>query len=652
MDGSERTQLIYVDPSDPAYVRLVDDTAQAFRQASVTPLLGAGISFEEPSNLPMAPALVAPLANVLLSAARLMYAEVDATDKEIAELHDVLHNARLERLLDVLHTTHGNMALTYLYPLMGSGWNLNHAALGALAQHGYLRTGITLNFDLLIENAALAHGVTTTTTCPLVGKSFQTGTGMPRLHLVKPHGSFTPESPPQGPHDFLSATLSQAGSHPLPRNVDAVRTCINACPVLLVAGYSDNDWDIFPILPRISNSLRRVMWIDHRSDDDVRQRVPAWDVNVPFNSLRDRIVPWLQQIECESYLLLGRARQFLHDVLEVMFIDPEPCPNGQAISEPDAGMFLPTTTTDPLSMKTMLSFALLVQQRNKLSERLLVWCRDRATGAGLIQLEALAKDAIGHTQHTYGNIPEAIRCTRRVHLLWRKKGNSTKAADSQVWLGYEYLCLAKRPSPLRPIQLLSLPLNVLKGLYHLRKGVRAAEGEEHQRLHALAAFYRIDLLHSWGSLLLLLGPKAAHLCHIPFRAIERLYATIAKKNDLMQGQYYWLRHLEAQLLSGIEIDAAEANRVLEELERSYSLTQSNVQIGNVDAYRGLMAYLLGDGSNKQRRERARIHYQRAQKTWNQVALDVNAGMRRLILFRRLSGDLGFVQSIREFLWHA
>jgi len=110
---------------DPFYEETVTCLCQEIRGGSVVPLLGAGASFDKPSQLPVADALRAPLIDCLLRA---------STDIKFAE--KVLKDARLERLLDALLKTHGRSALEYLDVLDSDRWNENHGTIAALAKAG------------------------------------------------------------------------------------------------------------------------------------------------------------------------------------------------------------------------------------------------------------------------------------------------------------------------------------------------------------------------------------------------------------------------------------------------------------------------------------------------------------------------------------
>ena len=228
--------------------------------------------------------------------------------------------------------------------------------------------------------------------------------------------------------------------------------------------------------------------------------------------------------------------------------------------------------------------------------------------------------------------------------------NSLKRSLDQR-LGYEHLCLAKRPHPAKPLRILLLPVNVLLGLRHLRRAICLADCDAQASLEARAGFYRADLLHSWASLLLLAGPGARRLYRAVFGAIEGMYASVAEATDLMAGGYYWLRHLEAKLFAGMPLDRDAVEDFLDELDRSYQLVQNNVQIGNTHAYRGIVAYLLGDGPENGRRDAARQCFLRALEAWEGAAEGVSSGQLRLVLFRRFVGEIGFLRALREFMRH-
>lgn len=116
---------VFISPADPSYPGVVDALASDFREHWVLPLLGAGLSIDKPSRLALANALKLPLVESLWDSASFMIADIGPSAEDTAIARTVLESARLERLLDALHETHGRPALEYLSFLNSRTWNLN-----------------------------------------------------------------------------------------------------------------------------------------------------------------------------------------------------------------------------------------------------------------------------------------------------------------------------------------------------------------------------------------------------------------------------------------------------------------------------------------------------------------------------------------------
>lgn len=318
-------QAIYIRDDTQQYRKLVAETAVAFRNRSLLPFAGAGISSGKPSCLPMAKALINPLAEVLWQVDKrlVIFKDINANEKQLAL--NALKDAKLERLLDALQYAYGRSAIEYLSVLNGGKCNFNHEAIAALARNGFLPVCITLNFDLLIEQATRACIVE----CPLSDKTpFQFGTSPYSLRVIKPHGSLAPDG---DPYRYLSATLTEIGSEPARANEKAISEAIDQCRVLLVMGYSDNDWDIFPIIMNQSvrsQKLNRIIWVQYAESEIVKlvkqrglEQLPKEDLE----PLSRHIQPWFRDLKIESVLLIGDVSDFLEDVLKVLSINiPRP----------------------------------------------------------------------------------------------------------------------------------------------------------------------------------------------------------------------------------------------------------------------------------------------------------------------------------------
>jgi len=228
-----------IDIRDDNYNEILNYIIQGFNQRSILPFLGAGISFDKPSSLPLANTLVSPLVELMWSTkdVALTSTSISKPDKKLAK--DILFSARLERLLDALHKTFGNQALKYLDALWSQQWNSNHASLASLSQKGLLPWCVTLNFDLLIEAAANSINCSVNVLCPLTNNEIKFGNPPFKTCIIKPHGSFAGNDKSNERYSYLSATLSQVGGAPDKRNIEMINKAIKECPVLLVAGYSD-----------------------------------------------------------------------------------------------------------------------------------------------------------------------------------------------------------------------------------------------------------------------------------------------------------------------------------------------------------------------------------------------------------------------------
>lgn len=645
--SSKKLQTVFI-RNDDSYSTIVQDIAQEFRKDCIVPLFGAGISFDSPSNLLLAKDLICPLINALRTCVKYAIDEIDLKSKDWDPIEKILKNVRMERLLDAFHKTHGRPALEYLSVLNGTTWNYNHASIAALAEYKYLTRCITLNFDLLIEEAIAARNLSCITECPLTNQKFDYGEGHQCLHILKPHGSFTPSQISVDPLKYLSATLSQVGSRPTISNMASFQRILINYPTLFVAGYSDDDWDIFPIIDRLKHMIKNIIWVQYATEDQVKHHIVPQMASSEYDALHKRIIPWLDMHKGNSTLLIGRLKYFFEDLLGEIGIKTLNL-TAETVTRkmPDTTPFFPINNKIGLRViKTNLSLAILIQQTGTFSVSLLKWLQKILQSYDHPELSWQVEDLIGHTKHTWGDINGAIRHTQKVITIKTSfsKGKSS-VADEFIWLGYEYLCMAKRPNIRRPATILLMPIHVVKGLWYLRKGVKSAQPFDKKKLGSFASYYKADLLHSWGNLLMLFGPCSNRLCRPIFAFILKLYGRISQDSELMDGEYYWLRLLEAKIIAGAQVNREEVDRVLDEIERSYQLVQNNVQQGNTLAYKALLCYAL----NPKDKSTPIKYLNEAEMVWLQVGSGISSGFRRITLFRRFMGHITFVEAIKHFL---
>jgi hypothetical protein len=648
--------VAFVDGEDANYRALLPILAGQIRQRKVVPLLGAGASHDAPSHLALANKLINPLFNALWGAATPVIRRAQLTSEDLTKAKHNLEDARLERLLDALHQTHGSAALEYLSVLNGKSWNFNHGAIAALAQHGFLPWCITLNFDLLIEKAVEIRGVACETICPIVAKTFRIGTGLNCMRVVKPHGSFVPSDVSADFYAYLSTTLSQAGVRPATANIEAIQTILSECPVLLFGGYSDDDWDIFPIFARLKSKLQSIIWVHHVEGKEFE----AWR-QLPKEKLEpkwfnEKLISWLGRFGSGAVLVIGKLNKVLEDIMaEPAFAgldmrieqaneSPLPLP-------PDATPFTAREPwTDPISIKTAISLAMLLQHTGNFSLALLDWLHGLPEVQGNLEFAWRIEHLLAHTEHTRNRVRFAIPHMKRVIELKSRLGKKPEelAADN-VWFGYEYLCLAKRPNPMRPLSLISMPIHIFHGLQLMRKGVRTAGETGRYQQQAARMFYKVDLLHSWANILMLFGHRPAKLFRPYFWLVAKLYDRVANKFDLMSGDYHWLRHFEARLLAGRVENKEAAQQQLEEIERMNDLIQNNVQAGNTYVYRALLDS-LNDGNIKPTEEAEKL-LGKAKERWRRGGPNIESGRRRVILFQRFlfPKTISFGAALQEIL---
>lgn len=627
---------IFIDNSDASYLRARSAIAQSLHNRRLIPFLGAGISIPWPSNLPDAMRLVRPIRRAMRLAAsevRGQYDQRRQRRREVVWAWRVLREARLERLLDVLYQTHGQPALEYLSILDGRSWNANHSTIQRMIQAGMLPHCITLNFDVLIEAAVEHCGGTYTTLCPLSGKRFTNTDGSAACQIIKPHGSFAGPTVPANRHALVSATLSQIGNHADHRNVEAMRPLFASSPSLLVAGYSDNDWDAFPILQQFSHTLSNVYWVQWARPKAVEQRDASGLRQMP------KVIDWLTSLGDRACLLVGDVSELFRGVLEELGLPPAQLPEGVTAlsrSVPDAGLFMADRAATALALARLLPEGGM----RLLNRRLLRWILRQPPVEANPHVAALALRTLGADMHTRRKLKSAIVLNRAAIRIRKNDDSGVDAtADDVLWLGYEYLCLAK--SPKLDFSVLRLPFNVVKGHYLLQRAAET-QGSRRKWRAAMAEYYRIDLLHCWAAFGMLLGSRVAKLFRWWFKLIDNRYSSLARRApSLMEWEYYWLRHLEARLLSGRKVPFGETERRIIAMRDAHVLTQNDIQIGNTYAHLALVVFTqLRDC------QRAQALLTQAEEHWSSSGGLTRSGLFRVAIFRRFMGLTGLRETLR------
>ncbi len=640
-DSTLRTA--YIADGDAGFSPIVEELVGGFRERRVVPLLGAGVSAPPPSCMPLGAALENRLRRTLWASVDAFLRERPLCEADRSSAERIINAARLERMLDVLQQTHGPAPVhEFLSVLRGGDWNCNHAALGALSKAGYLRLCITLNFDLLIEHAVAASGGVAETVCPLRDSARFTvpaSPDAPCLQIVKPHGSLAPNGSGTGEFALLSPTLADVGNQPDPRNEAAITRAFSEGSCLLVAGYSDHDWDIFPVVQAAAARTSHVYWIEYLAPEVVARK------ERPYGVAFDRVYGWLQERDGKGTLLFGDPSLLLRHVCEKLNVPFDPR-NGYPLVRKEAptDQFL----SGPLEvLATSVALALLLQDRGRVHHELVNWLLSQDLAGRCPSLGARLHRSAAHSFHTRRDLPQALRHMRMCTALRRHQPNDAayggSVADDLVWMGYEHLCMIKRPS-VRWAALIPVLWHWYRGVRLLRTGVlnaRRLPGRQRRKLRAMIRFYRGDLLHSWAALAFLVGGPGRSLGRALCRRASRWYCEAHRIDSIsMDWEYYWMRRLEAQLLGGAQCDEKDAIvRKLKHIEWSYGILQNHVQRGNTLAYRALVT--RGSDIEKLLSE--------AEAIWSAADGFVPSGLMRVALFRRVLGVRGFVETMCD-LW--
>jgi len=267
----------------------------AVSDGRATFLVGAGVSTDAPSNLPLAPGLVSAV--VARSGEAL---NLPAPVR--VRLGRATHSLRPEVVTDVLAEYLGWRALQPLMVLSGrhpNGWH--HGLAWALGRGCHV---MTTNFDTLIESACQiaqvrpSNGPTGMRNASAKTSTRRTGS------LTKLHGSLDTSATAQSLRT-LRLAVGQVGLGLPPRLFRKVRTLISDRPLIVIGYAGRDDFDLAPVLLALERRAP-TLWLLH--DPRVRSlaalRGAQWRRRdaAPLRRLRDR---W----PSAPLVVLGSARR-------------------------------------------------------------------------------------------------------------------------------------------------------------------------------------------------------------------------------------------------------------------------------------------------------------------------------------------------------
>lgn len=564
-----------------------------------------------------------------------------------SEISQLIKNTRLETLLDCFKSTYGSEILNYLSVLNSNIWNFNHSAIAILSKNGFIPWCITLNFDLLIEKSFLFHGLSCNTICSLIRKEFKSGNGSTYTNILKPHGSFVPSYVSDNYLAYLSPTLSEVGENPVPENIKAFEKVFTECTTLLVAGYSDNDWDIFPIFFILKNKPQKIIWIFHPTEDPTKTTA---------------VKNLLNKIDSEVLYLHESSVQVLKEVLGSLgisrFKDQRSTSNENDANPINDQLFMPDS--EEKLVKNSLALAILIET-STYNRKLLKWLQNNPFIKKDVELGWQVEHIWNYIYHTEHYYRKARGCKRKEIKLLTSCSEETrkKLPHAYVWLGYEHFSSIKPKLPmflilfgstffailflilskpfitivaiLFPVIIFTFYIKRANYYFNLGNDPNATYREGHP-ISDYIKYYRVDFLHSWASNLLFLGKIGTPLTTYIFKYVTALYDRL--NPSFFATAYFYQRRLESWLLSRDKrLFNTDTRYQMQEFERIDNLINLTDPSGNIPTYEALYNYTIGDT----KRQEIDDLLNDAEKLWTKHDRIILSGLYRVFLFRWYMG---------------
>ena len=462
---------------------------------------------------------------------------------------------------------HGDeLALRYLAVLGDARENYNHRAAAALARTGKLRHIVTLNFDVLFEQALRDCDVSFNWNLPLAS-DIPIGDLRAQVVVTKPHGTLPLSGMPYETH-YLASTLQYSGDRPQRETAKVLDSISRESPVLLVAGYRDEDWDISPLL--MSAQWSRVYWCEFITYD----KLPDCSFKYPCPPIRN----WLDRLgQGNAYVLVGDVRALLASLLgEQIDIGADDRP----FRIPDASMFLRKRERTALAAVHCLDGV-----KNQLYKALLPQLESPILAVHDEKLHRSWQRTFSWFNHVY---KRRIRRSVYMHNQLINSARLESIEDRLQYvhdlksLYYEYISAAKRPYlnfrwPLDLVRAHKIENQISCEVQQIRAEDKTNPWilKEAERQLAFVAYYRIDLLHNWGYHLLVFtnGPTCM-LIRSVFRKISAMYEHVASKYPVLDWEYHYVRRIEASIIAKNSFDRDSARRKLNEISAMFKNTGS------------------------------------------------------------------------------
>ena len=579
---------VFISHKYPNYPLVFDEILSNYNSNELILLCGAGISFDKPSCLPggikLKGGLVGSMINSLISL---------KIDVDFDYVKEKLIALPLELLLDALVTAFGrDDALKYLDVLDLFEYNLNHYYIANLAYYNDSFKIITLNFDILIEYVLDTLDVNYNVSCPLSGnQNRESNNKFSKIEVIKPHGSFNLPNEKGDRLKNITTTVSEIRDKPDDRTIKVLRRILKKSPNILVAGYNGEDWDILPIIYILSEEISdlHIYWVQHQKQDDINKYVKGEKRS--FKKPVPQVSDLLDRVGDRAHLLYGDVNKLLEELVKRTRINI----NSEIINniknsemrdrKLDVSLFIQNKCASTLAIASLLQ-----ESERGITKKIL----DVLKNSSEIIKNPFFHQAycnISAWWHYIGkSYDEGIRLRKKAILINKNilKKKSHEIAGDIISTGYQYISYAK-PQLFNILEFIKTPFYFIKGRYYLFIGEKMADNIS---LKAFARYYKADFLHNWVSILLLFNNRLLNfLRKLFFKRIDYLYDKISKKYPShMDREYFYMRKIEAEVLSGSKPIKLDVEKKLVEIERYFRLTSQLDHLRNVCITKAFLSY--------------------------------------------------------------
>ncbi len=558
-----------INNNDKDYEIAKRDIINEVKCQNVTFFCGAG--FSKKSGLPLSYDIIKILAKYLILALDKINI---ASENEKDEIRKIVLSTRLEKILDAIVRFFGNSGLQFIFKFDSAIPNENHIFLANLVNKALIKNIITLNFDVLIENSILERNKGFKWCLPLANYAENIGNNEDTILIIKPHGTIPIKSQKYS-NNFLAANLQYSGDRPQNETIVAIEQAYSNSKCILISGYSDDDWDIYPIL--ISQKWEKIYWIEYNEITKAQVQLP-----------NEKVINWLKNNN--SWIISGDITYLLKDInQDLNLIDENTYKkyyNNKVLEliEKDISSIINNNI-----YSSVLAIISLADGRNSaLYGKLIKRFENIDRNEYDIKLYEKWKKMEAWYYHAHMHRPqEAIKLYKEVISLNRieAKDNLLDILYDCKTMFYEYISTLKRPyknsNIIKNLIMVKLWKSKFEKYYKIALQQKSDNWERKEAIKqkALVSIYIGDLYHNWGYHLLIFGNRVVKLVtRSIFRKIAGYYEKTLKRYVIIDWEYHFARKIEAKLIAGIKINNNEIEKIEQILEMLEDTSQDGCQV--------------------------------------------------------------------------